>query len=228
MELREALRTTGSIRRFSSEPVSDETLYSILDDARFAPSGGNRQAWRVVVVKDPDRRRSIAAAYLDAWHDYVAHLLVGLTPFSPLASEEERLAAASQRDAAEARSDPDGFAETLADVPALLVVLANLTVLAALDRDLDHYQIVGGASIYPFVWNILLAAHERGVAGVMTTMAAKNEPALQSILQVPDTLIVAAVIALGYPEQPRPTKLSRQGVEEFTTVDTLHGETFRA
>jgi nitroreductase len=228
VELREALRTTSSIRRFSSEPVSDETIYSILDDARFAPSGGNRQAWRVVVVKDPDRRRLIAAAYLDAWHDYVAYLLAGLTPFSPLASEEDRLAAASQRGAAEARSDADGFAETLADVPVLLVVLADLSVLAALDRDLDHYQIIGGASIYPFVWNILLAARDRGVGGVMTTMATKNEPTLRAILEVPNTLIVAAVIALGYPEQPRPTKLSRQGVEEFTTVNSLDGETFRA
>jgi nitroreductase len=109
----------------------------------------------------------------------------------------------------------------------LLVVLADLSVLAALDRDLDHYPIVGGASIYPFVWNVLLAAHERGVGGVMTTMAIKNEPALQSILEVPHTLVVAAVIALGYPEQRRPTKLSRQRVEEFTTVDTLRGETFR-
>jgi nitroreductase len=228
MELREALRTTGSIRRFSAEPVSDKTIYSILDDGRFAPSGGNRQAWRVVVVKDRDRRRSMAAAYLDAWHDHVAHHLADLTPFSPLATEDERRAAASQRGAAEARSDPDGFAETLADVPVLLVVLANLSVVAAMDRDLDHYHIVGGASIYPFVWSILLAAHERGVGGVMTTMAAKNESTLQAILEVPETMIVAAVIALGYPEQPRPTKLSRQAVEEFTTVDTLHGEPLRA
>jgi nitroreductase len=228
VELREALRTTGSVRRFSAEPVSDETIYSILDDGRFAPSGGNRQAWRVVVVKDPDGRRSIASAYLDAWHDHVAHHLADLTPFSPLATNEERLAAATQRGAAEAKSDPDGFAETLADVPVLLVVLADLSVLAALDRDLDHYHIVGGASIYPFVWNILLAARERGIGGVMTTMAAKNEPTLQATLEVPETLIVAAVIALGYPEQPRPTKLSRQRVEEFATVDTLRGEPFRA
>ena len=227
MELRDGIRTTGSIRRFRAEPVNDETIYSILDDARFAPSGGNRQAWRVVVVKDPERRRSVAAAYLDAWHDHLAHRLAGLSPFSPLATEEDRRAATSQRGAAEAKSDPDGFAENLADVPVLLVVLADLSVLAALDRDLDHYPIVGGASIYPFVWNVLLAAHERGVGGVMTTMATKNEPALQSILEVPHTLVVAAVIALGYPEQRRPTKLSRQRVEEFTTVDTLHGETFR-
>ncbi len=226
MELRDAIRTTGSIRDFGPEPVSDDTLYAILDDARFAPSGGNRQAWRVVVVKDPERRRAIAAAYLDAWHDYVAHLLAGLIPFSPLASHEERRAAERQREAAEQRAVADGFAETLADTPVLLVVLADLTVLAALDRDLDHYHIVGGASIYPFVWNILLAARERGVGGVMTTMAVKNESTLQAVLDVPTTLVVASVIALGYPSQQRPTKLARRSVEEFTTVDTLAGDAF--
>jgi nitroreductase len=78
------------------------------------------------------------------------------------------------------------------------------------------------------VWNILLAAHERGVGGVMTTMAAKNESTLQAALEVPETINVAAVIALGYPALPRPTKLSRQAVEEFTTIDTLHGDSFRA
>jgi nitroreductase len=50
MELIEALRTTGSIRTFSEQPVTDEVLWCVLDDARFAPSGGNRQAWRVIVA----------------------------------------------------------------------------------------------------------------------------------------------------------------------------------
>ena len=56
MDLNEVLRTTGSIRKFSPEPVSDQLLYDVLDDARFAPSGGNRQAWRVIVVTGHRRR----------------------------------------------------------------------------------------------------------------------------------------------------------------------------
>jgi len=51
MDLQESLRTTGAVRRFTTEPVDDATLYALLDDARFAPSGGNRQGWRVAVVK---------------------------------------------------------------------------------------------------------------------------------------------------------------------------------
>jgi nitroreductase len=226
MELRDALRTTGSVRRFRDQPVDDETLFSVLDDARFAPSGGNRQAWRVIVVQDPGRRRDIAETYLDAWHDYVAHVLAGVIPFSPLASDEDRLAAARQRSTAESLSVPDGFAETLATVPAMLVVTADLTALAATDRDLDRYHLVGGASIYPFVWSILLAAHERDLGGVMTTVGTRNEPRLQEVLELPATTIVTAIVALGYPEH-RLTKLSRHAVEEFTTIDTFYGTPFR-
>jgi nitroreductase len=225
MELGEALRTTGSIREFTDEPVDDALLFAILDEARFAPSGGNRQAWHVIVVKDAQQRRAIGEAYLDAWHDYVAHILAGLIPFSPLASEEDRVAAFAQRDAAENVSKPDGFAETFADVPAMIVVSADLEVLAALDRDLGRYQLVGGASIYPFVWSILLAARNRGLGGVMTTMAVRNEDRLRDALQLPATHAVAAIVALGHHEK-RAQKLSRKLVQDFTTIDSYAGEPF--
>ena len=57
MEISEALKTTGSIRDYTDEQVSDEVLFDIIDTARFAPSGGNRQAWKVIVVKDPGNAR---------------------------------------------------------------------------------------------------------------------------------------------------------------------------
>jgi nitroreductase len=222
MELSDALRSTGSIRDFTTQPVDDTVLFEILDEARFAPSGGNRQSWRVIVVKDESQRQAIGAAYLDAWHDYVGHLLAGVVPFSPLASEEDRLAAHSQRDAAEKLSKPDGFAENFSNVPVMLVVIADLGVLAAIDRDLHRYQIVGGASIYPFVWSVLLAARERGLGGVMTTMAIRNEPQLKKILDLPETYAVAAIVALGH-HKSRPLKLKRRSVNEFTTVDRFSG-----
>ena len=227
MELTDALRTTGAIRNFTAQPVDDSLVYEILDVARFAPSGGNRQGWRVIVVNDPEQRRAIGEAYLDAWHDYVGHLLAGVVPFSPLASDEDRRHAQSQREAAIAVSKPDGFAETIRDVPAMLVVGADIAALAATDRDLDRYHFVGGASIYPFVWSVLLAAHERGLGGVMTTVATRNEPEMQKILRLPDTVAVAAVVVLGYPEQQR-KKLKRRSVEAFSTVDTFDGAPFTA
>lgn len=227
MELIEALRTTGSIRDFTEQPVPDDVLYNVLNDARYAPSGGNRQAWHVIVVRDAKQRRRVGDHYLDAWHDYVGHLLAGLIPFSPLASDTDRAAAHAQRPAAEALSKPDGFAESLHEVPAMLVICANLEVLAATDRDLARYQLVGGASIYPFVWSILLAAHEKGLGGVMTTIATRNEDALRETLAIPATFCVAAVVALGYPRQ-RHTKLTRRAVESFTTFDRFDGTSFHA
>jgi nitroreductase len=226
MELRDALRSTGSVRTFTDEPVDDAELFGVLDDARFAPSGGNRQPWRVIVVRHPEQRRRLAAAYLDAWHDYVASLLVGVTPFSPLADEEERRLVAAQRQAAEAQSLPDGFAETLHRAPALLVVVADLAAFAATDRDLDRYHLVGGASVYPFIWSILLAAHERGLGGVMTTVATANEPRLREIFALPSNFVVASVVVLGHPVR-RATKLRRRDVADFTFLDRFDGPSFR-
>jgi nitroreductase len=145
----------------------------------------------------------------------------------PLATEADRAAATAQRDAALALSQPDGFPESLDRVPVMLVILADLTALAATDRDLDRYQIAGGASIYPFVWNILLAAHERGVGGVMTTVAIRNESGVLNALEVPPNFAVASIVALGYPAKTV-TKLTRRAVGDFTTVDAFVGAPFGA
>ena len=222
MELSDALRTTGAVRAFTAQPVPDVVLFEILDDARFAPSGGNRQAWHVIVVKDDRRRKGVRDLYLDAWHDYVAHVLAGLIPFSPLASDEDRARALAHHDAAVATSKPDGFPETLDTVPAMLVVCADLSALAATDRDLDRYHLTGGASIFPFVWNILLAARDRDLGGVITTVATRREPDMRELLAIPTHQAVVAVVALGYPEK-RHTKLRRRSVEEFTSVDSFEG-----
>ena len=222
MDLRHALRTTGAIRDFADRPVSDATVRDILEDARFAPSGGNRQAWRVIVVRDDATKSALREIYLDGWHDYVAHLLAGLTPFSPVATAEERERASSFREAAIERSRPDGFAESFEKVPVQIVVLADLSALAAVDRDLDRYSFAGGGSVYPFAWNILLAARERGLGGVMTTMVVRDESAVREVLHIPDNFAVATVIALGYPVKEF-TQLRRRAVDEFANVDRFDG-----
>jgi len=101
-------------------------------------------------------------------------------------------------------------------------VLADLNRLAATDRDLGRYQLVGGASIYPFVWSILLAARAEGLGGVLTTVAITREPELKALLDAPEELAVAAVLALGHPQR-QPTRLRRAPVETFATVDTVDG-----
>ena len=224
MEVIEALRTTGAVREFTTDPVPDEVVARLLDTARFAPSGGNRQAWRVVVVRDPDIRKGLRDCYLAPWYQYLAMGAAGLVPWAPItdrAAEATALEAAPGL-ATDAAAGPGGFAEHLDEVPLLLVLLADLRALAAVDRDLDRYTFVGGASIYPFAWSILLAAHAEGLAGVMTTMATRSEDEVRTLLAVPDHLAVAAVLALGRPLR-RPTKLRRHGVEGFATLDRFDG-----
>jgi nitroreductase len=111
-------------------------------------------------------------------------------------------------------------------VPLLLVLLADLRNLATLDRDLGRYTLVGGASIYPFAWSVLLAAHAEGLGGVLTTVAIREEGALERALGAPPELCVAGVMALGYPLTKRPTRLRRNPVESFTTVDRVDGAPF--
>jgi nitroreductase len=225
MDLIDTLRTTGAVREFTPEPVPDEVVYRILDTARFAPSGGNRQGWRVVVVRDGDTRRRLRDLYLDGWYPYLALHAAGLTPWSPLADREDEaraLAAVSQL-AEQAAAGPGGFAEHLDEVPVLLVVLADLRVLAAVDRDLDRYTMAGGASIYPFTWSLLLAARAEGLGGVVTTMAVRREDAIKALLGAPDELAVAAVVALGHPVR-QPRRLTRAPVAEWATVDRVDGD----
>jgi nitroreductase len=224
MDLEQALRTTGAVRDFADRPVPPEVLRRILDAARFAPSGGNRQAWRVVVVDDAARRRRLRDLYLTGWYEYLAMGAAGLVPWAPLTDRDaEAQARARAASMAPPAGSPGGFAENLDRVPVLMALLADLRALAAVDRDLDRYTLVGGASIYPFAWSVLLAAHAEGLGGVITTMLVREEAAVLELLGVPDGWALAAVLALGYPAGPRPTRLRRAPVEGFATRDRFDG-----
>jgi nitroreductase len=228
MDLKTGLRSTGAVREFEARPVEDAVVHGILDTARFAPSGGNRQAWRVVVVKDRPTRELLRNIYLKGWYKYLAMGQAGLVPWAPVTDRDaEAKAIENAREIeVQAQAGAGGFPEHFDEAPVLLVLLADLRALAAVDRDLDRYTMVGGASIYPFGWSILLAAHDAGLGGVMTTMLVGDEPAVCELLGVPGGWAVAGALALGYPKGARPTKLRRSSVEEFTTVDRFDGVPF--
>jgi len=213
MELTEVMRTTAACRKFTPEQVDDETLRRILDSARFAPSGGNRQPWRVVRIEALALRTEIAHLYALSWREYSAHVERGLVPFAPdengrWSGPEVDLAAARERPV------PDAFGEQLASVPVMLVLLAHLGSLAVTDNGLDRQSIVGGASVYPFGHNILLAARNEGLGGVMTTVLCRQEDAVREL----PAFAVAGLIVLGHPVR-QIRKLRRKAVEEFTFVD---------
>ncbi len=217
MELSEVMRTTFAAREFTDEPIADEILYRILDDARFAPSGGNRQGWRVIVVRELEIRRRLAELCRFAIQRYVAQLRAGENPWNtvvPTALSQEEI---------EATEVEWPMLDNIAKLPALLVVCVDLSVVASMDSELDRVGVISGASIYPFVWNILLAARNQGYGGTITTFLSQKEPEVQEILGVPEHFAVAAMLPLGRPVKQL-TKLRRNPVEQFTTFDFWDGD----
>ena len=87
LDLTTAIRTNGSVRAFTDEPVSDATLHAVLDDARFAPSGGNRQPWRIAIVRDQALRAQLGALMRPVWDEYVS---IGATGCSGCAAAVSR------------------------------------------------------------------------------------------------------------------------------------------
>ena len=225
MELREAMRTMPAVREYTDQPVTDEVVYGVLETARFAPSGGNRQAWNVVVLKDPEIRRKICELYVVSWREYMAHVYAGMVAFAPL-DEGRWVGPAIDLDLARATPAPMHFSDHLDEAPVLLLLVAKLANLAVMDNGLDRQSIIGGASIYPFAHNILLAARDVGLGGVLTTALARQETAVMDLLQIPVGHALAGLIVLGYPRQ-QITKLRRADVESFTTIDRFNGTAFK-
>ena len=224
MSVTDAMRTMPSTRAFTDAPVDDATLYRILDSARFAPSGGNRQPWTVLVVRDASLRVQITELAQQGWNEYAAYIRAGIVPFG--ADEHGRWPGPLvDLDAAAATHSPNALIDGIVSAPALLIVLADLTKLAVLDAGLDRQSIVGGGSIYPFVHNIMLAARAEGLGGVMTTFLCRRERQVRALLGFPEHIGIASMIALGEPVEAI-SRLKRRTVEEFTAIDRWSGEAF--
>jgi nitroreductase len=181
-------------------------LVRALDAARFAPSGGNRQGWRVIVVEDPGRRKELRDLYLPHWSAYLE-----LTGGARMLAEPDAFDAARVRIVRRA----DQYAHALEQVPVHLVVGVRLEDLAVTDAALPRQSIVGGASIYPFVQNLLLALRGEGLGAALTTLLVPAEAEVKQLLEIPDEVALAAHIGVGFRDEPWPRALSRRRVEEF-------------
>ncbi len=221
MDLYEVMRTTAAIRDFTDDPLPDDVLGRILDHARFAPSGGNRQGAHLVLVKDRATREALAELNKPAVRRYVAQREAGETPWNPLRPPTPSAEEIAQTEV------PAYFVTPVLDAAVVLVVCVDLDQVAATDQDLDRIGLVSGASVYPMVWNILLAARNEGFGGTFTTMAVAQEPQVKALLGIPEQFAVAAVVPLGKPVK-QPTKLRRQPVEEFVTWERYDGAAFTA
>jgi len=204
MNLQEVIETTGTCRFYLPDPIPKDVLARVLDAARFAPSGGNRQPVHFVVVRDSSKKRRLKEWYLPIWTQYAAQATRTAAPGSTFA----RLLA-----------NADHFAQHLDEIPALIVVCARLSDLLATDANLGRLSIVGGASVYPAVQNLLLKAREEGLGTALTTLLCMVEPQVKELLHIPDGIATAAMITMGYPAKPFPKRLRRRPLAEVAFAD---------
>ena len=216
MELYDAMRSTFAARDFTGDPLPNETLFRILDNARFAPSGGNRQGWRVFVVRDRRAREALAALSAPAARRYAAQVQAGENPWNTI--DPTSLDAGT----IERTPVPARLTEPFLRAAVILVVCVDLRVVASTDQGLARVGVVSGASIYPFAWNILLAARHEGFGGTITTLAVAQEPKVQELLGIPRHVAVCAIMPLGRPTKQL-TKLKRRAVPEFATLERWGG-----
>ena len=219
MELYDVMRTTFSAREFTDDGLNDDVLYRILDNARFAANGGNRQGWKVIVVRSKAPRLAIADLMVEPVKRYEAQVRAGENPWNSIHPT------AVSAEAIERAEPPGPLLDVLLNAPLALIVCVDLAVVASTDQYLDRVGVVSGASIYPFVWNILLAARNEGFGGVPTTFAIAEEDRIQELLGLPKRFAVAAIVPLGKPVKQL-TRLRRNPVESFARIEHWDGEPF--
>ncbi len=197
-----AMSTARSIRRYTDEPVDDETLGRCLDAATWAPSGGNWQSWRFVVLRSPEVRAAVARA-----------AEVSLRVIEPLYSM--------------ARPDPDDhsrrarsdratyeFHERAGECTSVLFTTQNYEVASPL--------LLGG-SVYPAMQNFLLAARAQGLGACLTSWASYGEDILRAAVGVPDDWLLAGHVVVGWP-RGRHGPLRRRPASEVTYLDRWGAE----
>lgn len=219
MDLYSAMRTTPSCRYFTDEPVSDEVVHRILDHARFASSGGNRQGWRIVVVTDPEQRSRVADLHRRQWDPYYQHALEGTVGYQGDGSGKKMEHGTNY--ALNRLKRTDDFAQAMDDVPVLMCCYVELATLAVTDKDLDRLSIVGGGSLYTFIQNVLIACTHEGLGSSLTTLLAAEQPDVDELFGTPEGYALGALLAIGWPVADKQyTKLTRKPVEEIAFRDS--------
>jgi len=198
------LTTTRAVRKRLdlTRPVEREVVLDCLRVAAQAPSGGNRQRWRWLMVRDSEKRRAIAALYGKSYEAYMAPKLAMLDPADH----------ASVRMTDSSRY----LADHMADVP-LLAIPCVLEPLAPGARNQELTSFYGG--VLPAVWSFQLALRSRGLGSAWTTLHLEYEREVGELLDIPDTVTQVALLPVAYYKGEGFRPAPRRPVEEVTYVD---------
>jgi nitroreductase len=178
-DLFEIIQTTRSMRRLKPDPVPGALIRKILEAGVCAPSGGNMQRWRFLVVRDPQVKRTVGALYKRAWDEVVAPRYRAGEP-APGTGRERflRMLDAAEHLAAHIHQAPVWI------VPCLEGAAPTRTA---------------GSSIYPAVQNMLLAARALGLGATLTTLYLNFEKEAEAALGLPADWHSYALLPIGYP-----------------------------
>jgi nitroreductase len=209
IDVYEAMRTCRAVRRHRPDPIPEAVLRRVLEAATFAPSGGNAQPWRMVVVRDAAARRALRDLYEPLWDRYAEEYRGasgGLT--GDAAARRDRMLAAA-----------DHLARHLDRSPVVVVFCFDPRRLAITDAELGRPSVVGGGSVYPAVQNLLLACRAEGLGAVLTTLLCQAEPAVRALLEIPEPWATAAFVPIGWPERRGHGAITRRPVERMAFGD---------
>ena len=189
MNLMEAMSTLRAVRRLKPDPIPDEVLDRVLQAAAWAPTGGNAQPWRIVLVKDAAKKQRLGALYAEQWAIFAKGYQANVDglPEADKAQEQRNLNAGNY------------LADHFHEAPAIAVFCFNPKMMAITDIKLDRVSVVGGGSVYTAVQNLLLAARAEGLGCVLTTLLCICEAEVRELLDIPEPWGTAAAIPLGYP-----------------------------
>ncbi len=182
MDFLEVVSTQRAIRRFVPDHVSDDVIRQVLEAAIRAPSGGNRQPWRFVVVRDSELKRKLGVLYGECGEELIAS-----TPFYAKALQDPSADPAAARMMKSSRYLVEHFGE----VPVFIV--------ACMMNEGQPLTFVQGAWIYPAVQNIALAARNIGLGTTITTIHRYRHDEIRRLLGIPPAAEIAAIIPIGYP-----------------------------
>src|SRR5438309_6321464 len=179
VDLFEIIRTTRSMRRLKPDPVPNELIRKILEAGVCAPSGGNMQRWRFLVVRDAGIKQTVGALYKRAWEEQVAPRYRSGEP-APGTSRErfDRMLAAAEH-----------LANHIHEAPVWIVPCMGGGTPTR----------TSGSSIYPAVQNILLAARALGLGATLSTLYLNFEKEVETALGLPPDVHSYALLPIGYP-----------------------------
>ncbi len=196
------MHTTRTMRRLKPDPVPDELIVKMLEAATRAPNGGNSQAWHFVVVKDARIKKAVQVWYKKAFDEIIGPRYASSEP--PPGVTKERYM--RQHKAVEY------LTEHYHEAPVWIV--------ACIRHGEAKPDRMSGASIYPAVQNILLAARALGLGASLTTRHMFFAEEADQALQLPPGVLSYAIIPIGYP-MGNFGPVGRGNLAEFVSLDRV-------